>query len=764
MSKYAKITYLGWIEGSDRNSPDFQTLTWSCTKVDIDGHIWIIDFGMHQWWKNDTEKNKALPDFLDEIQYVKLTHAHLDHSWRIPYLVKSGYNWPIFCTRLTWLQAIQLWYDSIKITRNEQEKIKNLNEKNLDKYKKAEFLVENFEKLEKNNLPKNKREKIKEQLFKKFWKTELSELEDKYLEAKKFLEENSWKVLEQVELLFDEKDIEKTISQLRYTDIYEDLNLSENFSWLNTNLSLENLLKQRVFDKKEEIFLPVEIFNKVREELEQYIENTKLALEENEKIFLKNKEIKEKFLEILEFVKDEENRNLEIYANYKKELEEYSIEDISDIENILDEYYEINYSLDDLYNLKNLLRIMDDQNFDFWEDLVRKISLKWLKAWHIEWSEQVIISAVTENSEKILDALHSDSKIPWFRKKTKKHKNFLFSWDLWRTKDPNVSWIPDIYGNKVDYVQVESTYSWRVHENRENIEKEFFEEIFKAKWNVLIPAFSIQRTQEVLLLLLKEMEKNLKNKIYVEEIKKELESLKENYSKIENKNGRRAKQLERSIEILKNDLEDLYKNIIFQNIYVDSPLSTRITWIYLEDWTINKKYELLTPEKQIEVFGREVLKFVKDKDEQKSLYEDKNNFFKKIIVSSGWMLEWWAILSHLPEILPDKNAKIIFIWYCPETTNWWKIKKREKIFLDWKELNVNCEIADLNWFSAHPDGEEILDYLKSLNLKNGAVIALTHWNDNREILAKEIEEEMKKIWKKVEVLIPKIGDTVIIKL
>lgn len=51
MSKIAKIKYLWWIESDNKKSPNFVSLTWSSTLVDIDWFLGLIDYWMFQWWK-----------------------------------------------------------------------------------------------------------------------------------------------------------------------------------------------------------------------------------------------------------------------------------------------------------------------------------------------------------------------------------------------------------------------------------------------------------------------------------------------------------------------------------------------------------------------------------------------------------------------------------------------------------------------------------------------------------------------------------------
>ena len=69
------------------------SLTWSATKITIlkpywEKVVWIIDFGMFQWWKNDLKYNEILPFELDKIKFVIATH--LDHIGKMLHLSKDA--------------------------------------------------------------------------------------------------------------------------------------------------------------------------------------------------------------------------------------------------------------------------------------------------------------------------------------------------------------------------------------------------------------------------------------------------------------------------------------------------------------------------------------------------------------------------------------------------------------------------------------------------------------------------------------------------
>ncbi len=734
MKNNVKIKYFWWIESDNKKSPNFVSLTWSSTLVDIDWFLGLIDYWMFQWWKNDEKYNQEPFELAEKLDFVVLTHAHLDHCWRLPFLVKSWFSWPIYTTRLTWLQTKEMLFDYVRIMKAEIDKSKNLNKKVSKKFKQCEFLIRAYESLNSNKLSREDREKIEKKLYRKFPEIDSNELNLAYLEAKDYLSKNKESdYLRKVDdLLFDESDVERTFSLFKFVDNWEEITIKENISFFTSEVSIEKLFSLWVDKNEEKVYLSVEIFNKIVEEIGQRIENTKKALKENLEISKRNDKIKSEYLS---------NENI-------------------DLEDSLEDYYEIPYSIEQLKNLKNNLSPKVDFKDELDSPLIKAIKLRFFSAWHIEWSSQVLLQIVTETAKRVLWVLNKE--IPWFKRKTEKTTNLLFSWDLWRISDPNLPWIPAKIPFKLDYAQVESTYAWRNHEKREEMEKVFFEELENANWKVLIPAFSIQRTQEVLLMILNEMKKRVSDLKEYEERKKELKKLKETLLEtvIDSK---KAINISKAIEILQKEILWLKKSVIFQNIIVDSPLSKVITNIYRNDKNINEKYKLLDPAEQIRVFWRQVIHFLEWKKDQEKIYSENKKNSKEIIVSAAWMCEWWSILFHLQNILEDKDAKIVFVWYCPESTNWGKIKARKEIFIEWKKFQVLCELADLKGFSAHIDWNELLEYLWNLDFAFWAKLALNHGWEARKDFAEQILT-LDKIHSKVNILVPDLFDEVSINI
>ena len=84
-----KLTFFGAV----------RAVTGSCHCVECGGKKILIDCGLQQG--RDERDNSQLDFVPGQIDHVIVTHAHIDHSGRIPLLYKQGYTGDIYCTRLT---------------------------------------------------------------------------------------------------------------------------------------------------------------------------------------------------------------------------------------------------------------------------------------------------------------------------------------------------------------------------------------------------------------------------------------------------------------------------------------------------------------------------------------------------------------------------------------------------------------------------------------------------------------------------------------
>ena len=104
-----KITFLG----------ANHEVTGSCTLIEAAGRRFLIDCGMEQG--RDVYENADLPCAPGTYEALLLTHAHIDHSGRIPYLYKNGYRGPIYTTEATRDLCGIMLEDSAHIQEQEAE-------------------------------------------------------------------------------------------------------------------------------------------------------------------------------------------------------------------------------------------------------------------------------------------------------------------------------------------------------------------------------------------------------------------------------------------------------------------------------------------------------------------------------------------------------------------------------------------------------------------------------------------------------------------
>jgi metallo-beta-lactamase family protein len=97
-------------------------VTGSCHLVRVDGRTVALDCGMFQGQRAESNrKNRLLPAPVESIDALVLSHAHIDHSGRIPFLVRNGFSGPIYCTPATRDLMAYMLQDSANIQVRDAE-------------------------------------------------------------------------------------------------------------------------------------------------------------------------------------------------------------------------------------------------------------------------------------------------------------------------------------------------------------------------------------------------------------------------------------------------------------------------------------------------------------------------------------------------------------------------------------------------------------------------------------------------------------------
>ncbi len=254
-------------------------------------------------------------------------------------------------------------------------------------------------------------------------------------------------------------------------------------------------------------------------------------------------------------------------------------------------------------------------------------------------------------------------------------RKIAFTGDLGR---PNLPIIRDPDNlPPVDYLVCESTYGDRLHDPIDDA-KEEMEAIVKRTQKrggkVIIPAFAIERTQDLLYIL--------------SELK----------------------------------LEGRIPNI---PIYVDSPMGFNVTSVYrvhqeCYDEEIIQDY--INQHKN--PFGFEGLRFITDVSESMALNEKQEPC---IIISSSGMCEAGRILHHLKNNVEDPRNTVLIVGFMAEHTLGRRIVDHaDEIRIFGKLYKLKAEVAQINGFSAHADYNEIKNWLKKQDLKRLRKVFLVH--------------------------------------
>ncbi|MCF3651028.1 MBL fold metallo-hydrolase [Synoicihabitans lomoniglobus] len=98
-------------------------VTGSCYLVSTSQARILVDCGMFQGSREAEDLNRALPvEGIAQLDAIVVTHAHLDHTGRLPVLVKHGYTGPIFLTPATKELMMIILEDSARIQLSDNER------------------------------------------------------------------------------------------------------------------------------------------------------------------------------------------------------------------------------------------------------------------------------------------------------------------------------------------------------------------------------------------------------------------------------------------------------------------------------------------------------------------------------------------------------------------------------------------------------------------------------------------------------------------
>ena len=291
-----------------------------------------------------------------------------------------------------------------------------------------------------------------------------------------------------------------------------------------------------------------------------------------------------------------------------------------------------------------------------------------------------------------------------------KEKKIVFTGDLGNNDIPLLREPTMI--DDADILIMESTYGDRLHEKKEDKASEFLKtvsETLERGGNVVIPSFAVGRTQEILY-----------------ELQKSKQS--------ENEEFRRE-----------------YDEIMSAPVYVDSPLATSATEVFLKNLDCLDEFVQEDIKDGIKPLDFPGLRFTQSVEESKLLNETAN---RSIIISASGMCEVGRIKHHLKHNLWRPESTILFVGYQAIGTLGRKIvdgAKTVKIFGE--EIGVNAQVKYIEAFSGHADQRGLLKFVESFK-KRPMQIYLVHGDEEAQnVLAGKIGEEFN-----IPVDIPMRGD------
>ncbi len=253
-----------------------------------------------------------------------------------------------------------------------------------------------------------------------------------------------------------------------------------------------------------------------------------------------------------------------------------------------------------------------------------------------------------------------------------------FSGDIGRPGLPILK-DPEFIGN-VDFMISESTYGGRVHDKSNMIYDQLgtvLKEAISRGGKIIIPAFSVGRTQEIIYSLSKLFDGGVIPKIPV---------------------------------------------------FIDSPLSIKATDIFkIHPECYDQEFADMIL-RGVDIFELPNLRYIQDVEESKKL----NSLHEScIIISASGMAESGRVLHHLKNNIEDPNSTILIVGYMAENTLGRRlIEARDeenavvKIYGD--EYYVHSKIVILNSFSAHADRDELLSYFNQFDRNQMQKIFLVH--------------------------------------
>ncbi len=264
-----------------------------------------------------------------------------------------------------------------------------------------------------------------------------------------------------------------------------------------------------------------------------------------------------------------------------------------------------------------------------------------------------------------------------------------FSGDLGNVPDPILK--PTAQLAEQDALVMESTYGNRLHEQLEKRKDQLqylLEGTLKEKGTLIIPAFAIERTQELL------------------------------------------HELNELIE---------HKLVPSVNIYLDSPLAIRASSVFQEFPEYYNQTAVQELSRGEDLFDFPGLHKTLSRDESKAINDAPR---PKVIIAGSGMMNGGRILHHLVRTLGDPRSTVLIIGYQAYGTLGRKLYTGERrVDVLGERINVKARIASIGAYSAHADQRGLLNWVKAAEKPPGHIYC-THGEEAASAaIASRITEE-----------------------
>jgi metallo-beta-lactamase family protein len=254
-------------------------------------------------------------------------------------------------------------------------------------------------------------------------------------------------------------------------------------------------------------------------------------------------------------------------------------------------------------------------------------------------------------------------------------KRITFSGDVGRYGDDIIK-SPEIFP-QADYIICESTYGDKLHEPSELTGKKLLDIIvdtcLKKKGNLIIPAFSVGRTQEI---------------IYA---------------------------------LSRLDVAHVLPPIDF---FIDSPLSLEATEVTKNHPECYNESLLEFMKKDPTPFDFKNLQYIRDVEASKALNDRKEPC---VIISASGMADAGRVKHHIAHNIGDQRNTILLVGYCEPSSLGARLGKGAKdVTIFGEPYKVEADIKELRSFSAHGDYEDLCQFLSCQNSNEIKKLFLVH--------------------------------------